>query len=442
MTFKQGLTNARSHIVFILALIVAFGLIFALDGASATLRHAAKSQETDDVIARIMVQPLAERAVLTEQEMGYARTAWRYFENNTDPTTKLVNATHNYPSTTVWDSGSYLIALISAERLKLIDREAFDERMAGALGSLAKLQLFDGILPNKAYDVRNLAMATYNNQPSPRGLGWSALDVARIIVPLTYIAQHYPQHAGAVQGVTGRWKMSALVSKGELIGSEVKDDKTVTRQEGRVGYEQYAAKALLLIGMDTFQAAQVQRFVEYRSVQGLDIPVDSRRIGNGSPAFATSEPYLLDGLEFGFDTTSYPLASNMYRAQERRFAETGHLTAVSEGHMSVAPYFQYSTVWGGGTPWAVMNLKGERMDSWRTLSTKAAFAWHALFATDYTAQLVASVANLADPQKGWAEGRYEKDGKPNTSTTCNTNAIVLASLAYRQFGPLMAQNGN
>lgn len=442
MTFKQGLTNARSHIVFILALICAFWLIFALDGASATLRHAAKSQETDDVLARIKVQPLAERAVLTEQEMGYARIAWRYFQNNTDPTTKLVNATHNYPSTTVWDSGSYLIALIAAERLKLIEREEFDERMAAALGSLSQLQLFDGMLPNKAYDVRTLAMATYDNQPNPRGLGWSVLDVARIIVPLTYIAQHYPEHAGAVQGVTGRWKLSALVRKGELIGSEVKDDKTVIRQEGRVGYEQYAAKALLLVGLDTFQSAQVQRFVEYRSVQGLDIPVDSRSIGNGSPAFATSEPYLLDGLEFGFDTTSYPLASNVYRAQERRFYETGHLTAVSEGHMSVAPYFQYSTVWGGGTPWAVMNLQGDRMDSRRTLSTKAAFAWHALFGTDYTAQLVASVADLADAQKGWAEGRYEIDGAPNTSTTCNTNAIVLASLAYKVFGPLLARDGN
>ncbi|MDB5541005.1 MAG: hypothetical protein JWQ89_2732 [Devosia sp.] len=84
-----------------------------------------------------------------------------------------------------------------------------------------------------------------------------------------------------------------------------------------------------------------------------------------------------------------------------------------------------------------MTLQGERNDSLRTVSTKTAFAWDALFGTDYTRQLVASVADLAVAEKGWQEGRYEIDGSPNAVFTGNTNAIILASLAFRQFGPIL-----
>lgn len=133
---------------------------------------------------------------------------------------------------------------------------------------------------------------------------------------------------------------------------------------------------------------------------GVLVPADIRLNQNMVPALTTSEPYLVDGLEFGFDQLSQVLASQVYRAQEQRYAQTGILTAVSEGHINVAPYFGYSTVWGGGQDWAVLAFGGERIDSKRTLSTKAPFAWNALFQTDYTNKLVQAVAGLNDPAKG------------------------------------------
>lgn len=84
-----------------------------------------------------------------------------------------------------------------------------------------------------------------------------------------------------------------------------------------------------------------------------------------------------------------------------------------------------------------MNLRGKRFDSLRTLSTKTAFAWDALFGTDYTRQLVRSIRDLAVEGKGWQEGRYEIDQTTNTSITANTNAIILESLAYRVVGALL-----
>ena len=45
--------------------------------------------------------------------MAMARTAWKYFENNYQPDTGLVNAVNDYPSTTMWDTASYMGGLMA-----------------------------------------------------------------------------------------------------------------------------------------------------------------------------------------------------------------------------------------------------------------------------------------------------------------------------------------
>lgn len=436
MTFLQNLKKGRSQLVFVGALLSASALILVLENRGVDLQETPAVPRINAVIAKANPLPVAEPRKISQKEYEQARIAWKYFENNTNAETMLVNSANGYPSTTIWDTGSYLIGLISAHRLGIVDTEEFDRRMNGALASIAKLELFDGVLPNKAYDVRTLKMASYDNKRDERGLGWSTLDVSRFLVPLAYVLRNHPEHAGAVEDVLSRWDLSRLVKDGEMVGTAVRDGETVLRQEGRVGYEQYGAKAMMMFGLDAVQATQAGRNADFQEMREVDLPVDKRSMGGGS-AFVTSEPYMLDGLDFGFDSISHALASNVYRVQEKRFEDTGIHTAVSESHISEAPYFVYSTIWGGGDEWAVMRLDGTRYDEKRTLSTKAAFAWDALFATDYTKTLVRSINTLADPEKGWMEGRYELDGSPNSSITCNTNGVVLAAIAFKQFGPLM-----
>ncbi|WP_255346150.1 DUF3131 domain-containing protein [Thalassobium sp. R2A62] len=84
-----------------------------------------------------------------------------------------------------------------------------------------------------------------------------------------------------------------------------------------------------------------------------------------------------------------------------------------------------------------MSFSGERLDSKRTVTTKVAFAWDALFGTEYTQELIDAIAPLGDTDVGWREGIYEIDGTTNSSVTVNTNAVVLASLAFRANGPLI-----
>jgi hypothetical protein len=68
---------------------------------------------------------------------------------------------------------------------------------------------------------------------------------------------------------------------------------------------------------------------------------------------------------------------------------------------------------------------------------KAAFGWHALLRTEYTAKLVEKVAPLHEPGKGWYAGLYEATGQPNRALAANTNAVVLESLAYIARGRLL-----
>lgn len=437
MSFKTNLVKARSHLIFLFALGCGLALVTAIDRADDKADDPHSGGTAMAQFEQVTPLPLAITGASSPQDMAHAQIAWQYFVNNTDPETGLVNSTDNYPSTTMWETGSYFVATMSANRLGLIDEAEAVVRIELVLETLIEMRLFDDALPNKAYNVRTGALVNYANEPVERGLGWSALDIARMVAALGHVNANYPALAAKTAQVIDRWDLAQMVEDGQLIGGNIADGKVRRDQEGRVGYEQYAAKAMMLFGFDTYRAYDAQSHLMVRDVEGHPIPVDTRLHRNITPAFTVSEPYLFDGLEFGFDARSARFATSIYAAQEARYRNTGILTAVSESHIDVAPYFIYSSVWGGGADWAVMSFGGDRLDSKRTITTKVAFAWDALFGTDYTRELVAAIAPLGDPARGWPEGIYEADGSTNSSVTVNTNAVVLAALAFRAHGPLI-----
>jgi hypothetical protein len=450
MTFRQGLVAARTSLLMIAAFITGLTAIALLERWDPSRRIAAFEFAPDI--------PVVRPRPLTEREQRWARTAWRYFERNVRPDTGLVDSVDQYPAATLWDTGSYLMALIAAERLGLIPVAEFDSRVTRALDSLSKLPLYDGEAPNKSYNTVALAMVDYDNRPSARGIGWSAIDVGRFLVPCNILAWRYPQHTSAVRAVLSRWNWHRLVRDGVLYGAAFRDGKTVYLQEGRLGYEEYGAKPFALAGFDVSEAQRVDDFLRFVDVDGVRVATDSRGPEDSgtpnsggpnyvvpnytapnyvAPNYVASEPYILDGLEFGFDRNSREFAWRVARAQEARFRKTGILTAVSEDHIDTAPYFVYNTVFTNGRVWNTVTPDGVDAREFKTLSTKAAIGWHALYATPYTQRLVDRVEQLFDADKGWYSGVFEATGKPNKAITANTNAIVLESLCYTQLGPLL-----
>ncbi|HJY81405.1 MAG TPA: DUF3131 domain-containing protein [Candidatus Binatia bacterium] len=437
MTFKEGLIAARSQIIFLLGLVAAFAIIIALERnrkedtpsrAAINVRYEALALRPREQIPQPLPEPL------TAEEQIWAAIAWRYFVNNLQPSTGLVNSVDNYPASTMWDTASYLLALISAHRLEIIRREEFDHRLTQALTSLARLPLFEDQLPNKSYNTTSLRMVDYTNKPVDRGIGWSAIDIGRLLVPFNIIVWNYPSHVDEVKAILSRWRFDNLLRGGVIYGAAVDaQGVTIYVQEGRLGYEEYAAKSLTLLGLDVFTALRYDDFLIFVEIDGVPIPTDSR----APESYIVSEPYVLDGIEFGWDEVSRDFAYRVYEAQYNRFRRTGTPTAVSEDNIDRPPYFVYNTVFTGGKAWNCISAQGEDASASRSLSTKAVFGWYALYRTSYTRDLLDKVRTLFDAARGWYSGLYEQDGRPNKAITGNTNAIILEALAYKRFGKLV-----
>lgn len=435
MTFLQGLINARSHIIFILGLLAAFGLVFMLETAQFELKTPNQVGITQSAN---IPQPL--HGELTEEEKQWAKIAWTYFQKNYQPETGLVDSVEKYPVSTMWDTASYLMALISAHRLDIIDTKEFEEKLGKVLQTLAKLTLFDGQLPNKAYNTKTLQMVTLKNTVTERGIGWSAIDIGRILVPLNIITWNYPKFMPAVKAIITHWQLQKVLKEGELYGATVDDaGNTVYVQEGRLGYEQYSAKSFNLLGLDVSKSNSYKDYLTYFDIYGTQIPIDKRDPEQfHAHNYVVSESYILDGLEYGWDFISNEFAYRVYKVQEARYKDTGKVTAVSEDNINGDPYFVYNTVYTDGKAWNAITEEGVDASKFKTISTKAAIGWSVLYQTPYRDTLLGAVKQLYDPEKGWYSGLFEASQQANDIVTANTNAIILEALCFKKFGRLLS----
>lgn len=438
MSFRKNLLKARSNIAFLIGISVAAGVAWSVEKRGELFAARTKS---DVILDRTTLGlPLAPKRELSEEDWKAAATAWKYFQRNTQES-GLVNSVDGYPSTTMWDQASYLLGLLSAHGIGLVSDEEFDDRITRNLAALGRIPLFDGLLPNKAYDTRSLVMTNYQNEQNDRGLGWSALDVARIAVPLSILLYDHPRHAPAAAKLLRHWRIDAMMHDGQLFGARVNPDTGATEliQEGRLGYEEYGARAIALLGVDSLSAMKFDDYLKFEEVSGVDVAVDSRSFEVfDANNYVVSESYVLTAVEFGFDQESGELARRVYQAQENRFDDSGILTAVSEDNLDQAPWFIYNTVYANGKKWNAMTEEGEDISHLRTVSAKAVFGWDAIFDTDYTRRLRRAIAPAMQEQTGWMAGLYEADGRTNNVATANTNGIILETLYYKQNGPLLA----
>jgi Protein of unknown function (DUF3131) len=437
VTFLRGLLAARSHLAFLV------GLAGAIAVVRLTARASGVVQQPRGLEA---LGPLAEQwsprrdAPLSRAEHELARAAWAYFERNTDERTGLASSVRGYPSTTMWEAGSQLMAVLAAQDLGLVSRAEARRRLGLTLSALASLPLCERKLPNKAYHTRTLEMVDYGNHPRPDGIGWSALDIGRLFVPLTVIVRREPGLTPLVERLAARWDLSALGDGTALRGATRREDgRLETYQEGRLGYEQYAARALFPWGVDVGSALDYRAHASLVDVGGQLVPVDDRqpRDHGGTHNAVLSEPWVLEGLERGLDTTTGPLARGVLAAQARRATATGRLTAVSEDALDRPPGFSYSAVLNGGQAWTAFWPDGKPAPADLTFSTKAAVGWAALFEGSYPDRLLAAAEGLVVPGQGVYAGRYDATGEVNRVLSLGTNAVVLEALAYRVKGPFL-----
>jgi len=272
------------------------------------------------------------------------------------------------------------------------------------------------------------------------------MDIGRFLGTASRIIKFYPEFTPKIDSIISRWNIERVLGNDATlhgIGFSFKDKSAKIVQEGKLGYEEYASKGYILNDYDATESFRYTDFLKFIEIYGIEIGADTREV-KYHPAYnyVLSEPYILDGIEYGFDINSRELAYRIYQVQKKRYKKTGIPVAVSEDHVDREPYFVYNSIYANGKTWICYAENGEEANEFKQLSTKAAYAWATLFDDDYSLVLKKAIKGLNNPDKGWYAGRYDATGKVNTVLTANTNGIILESIAYKIKGPLLKINHN
>ena len=308
-------------------------------------------------------------------------------------------------------------------------------------------------VPNKVYSTVHGQMVDYGGQPGE--LGWSSIDIGRLLIALAMVKQRNPEFSEYVDKAVLRWNFCELVTEeGELYGGAINNGNVFRYKEGRLGIEEYTAYGYLDWQIVPERAMMLDPY-EVVTINGIDLLFDGRDPRDYDvlrPVYST--PYLLLGLEFNWDKIDdrqssdakhtnqvlSAMADSVYRIQESRWDIDRIYTARGEHVVAGEPYFVYDSIYALGTPWITVAEDGSDHDEKALVSTRVAFQMWVLWKTDYTNRLMTLVRELYDPDRGWYEGRYELTSSYEKSISLQTNAGVLEALLYKANGKLYQPN--
>lgn len=386
----------------------------------------------------VALQVTTPRAELENEQAFFddaAAVAWNQFGKLWIERTGLANATPDYARLTPWDIASVIGATFSAHRLGLIEDAEYDKRLSATLRTLERMPLYRKAVFHKMYFANTAQMVGRNGKATTVGYGWSATDLGRLLLWLRIIAETEPQFRDEAQRVARRINFKETTANGYMVGGLWGTRGKLWKfQEGRIGYEQYAAQGYSYWGANVANALDIKKNARDTTVLGVPLLMDTRKLDR-----LNSEPFILMGIETGFSPGMEALARNVLAVQEARFEQSGKLTMVSEDAVSIPPYyFYYYCVLCNGRAFTVdVAETGRHLDKPRWISTKATFGYHALMGTEYTKKVLEKIA-AAKSERGWSSGIFEETFEPTHTYDINTAAIVLEAAAYRKLGkPLL-----
>lgn len=430
-SLKEGLLGARSYLTILIGFLIAFSIVLWVERQMPT-----RVETTEGIILSKDFPPLPQARELTFDEAVWARVAWQYFINNTQ-LNGLVNAEDKQPWFSLWSSGSYLLATISARQLNIISTQEFDQRIAAALTILSELPLLPSQLPASAWRADTLEPLGTESAPP--------VDVARLLVPLQILQWRYPQHAFAVSELLARWRLADLLQANAPQNATLPVTRWVMRDDDRrssYGYRLYAAMMLRMIntpaGLAVSQPPDGIKMVE---IDGVSVPDEGLRTPWGKQPSLMSLPYLLSGLELGFDARSGEIAWRIMQIQQQRTGESSRRPAISTDYAEQAPDFVNAQPGAQPLPRSEQTAEDDTLPQAsltdRPLSsTRSAFSWYALFRNSWSEAQRQHMLPMLEPGRGWKAG-FNPDNSVNAHIDADTNAVVLESLTYISHGQLL-----
>ncbi|WP_282182640.1 DUF3131 domain-containing protein [Aliiroseovarius marinus] len=368
-----------------------------------------------------------------DQLLKDAQTAWSYFDSFTDPDTGLVPATawiendqvQTYRFSTMWDTGTLLLAIVSAHSIGILDDGAFEARLAKALAGLST-GTFDGLsLPKGLTSTDGKAKGDDD---------YNASDTSRLLTALHLVQSYAKQDLGIAQIVRG-WDLDKTIKDGTPL--TVRGSRLVSAY--RSNYAGYIARGF---GLWDFPVKSPYADPKPGSSfdQGVQILHDVARFGP-----IGTEPHLLEAVELGASPLARTAADALFAAQIKEYRATGKLTCVSEGPVNREPWFVYQgyQITEDGGSWTAETL--DPSPRFKTkgfvravdmLNSKGAFLWNAHRPNDYTDRLVDEVREKAKTEKlGFSPGVFAITGTSDQAySDINTNGVILQAIAYRLNG--------
>lgn len=424
MRMRDALLNARSYITILLGFLLGFAIVVWVERQMPT-----RVESTSGLALSKAFPPLPTTRDLTFNEAIWARVAWQYYVNNTQPN-GLANARDAEPWFSLWSTGSYLFAAMAAQRLDIITTGEFDERITAALFSLGQLPLNAQGIPASYYHADTLKILGKAES--------SAIGMGRLLTALQTLLWHYPQHAAEIRDLFNQWQTGALIERGETTRASLPVHHwTLATDEPRnsFGYRLYASHTLRLIDNDAGLAVtnppEGQAMID---IDGVMVPDEGLRTPWGRQPSLVSLPYLLTGLETGFDAQSAEIAWRIMQIQQRRHSLQVREPPISTDYAEPAP--EYVTEQPNRQPDNQSSVSNAPPEQRAITSTRSAFAWYALFRNTWSEALREQVLTLQVPGKGWQQG-LNLNASVNNVIDADTNAIVLESLSFIAHGQML-----
>jgi len=343
----------------------------------------------------------------------WANNAWRYFQPDIGVirSTGLSTAGLGYPYFTEWDLGTYIFAILDAEKIGILPR-------TGDWGSTYRLDKVMNFLSTRTLTSYSTSYLWYSsNTGAPQGSDETNVsDLGFLLIALETLRTYRPEYASAINGVIARENITRFASSSELWG--------ITSGL----YKWYVAHGFKFFGFDTYAPVQealntLQTILSGPQLQtyGVTLPV----------TWLTSEPLLLAAFTISPEPGFANLVLNSYQAQQNRYVATAKFTAFSEGNTgnpTPPGYPSYIYEWivtGGGqtwtiTPWEVTPI----------IYIKVGFGFYGLLGTQYALNLINYVnAFFTDWSSGYWDG-VDENGRVVNNVIDRTQGIILAAARY------------
>jgi hypothetical protein len=356
---------------------------------------------------------------LNDQDMQRARRAWSYFERNRHPDSGFVSSVEGSAEVSSWDLAGQLAAVVSAHQVGVIDDDEFSRQARTMLRGLGTLPLYDDQLPNRYYRIDTVQM-------SPESRGWSAVSTGRLLIWLRILANWYPELRTQVMASISRWQFSRAIANGQLNSATQIDGTSILQQEGRLGFEQYAAAGFKLWGLNVDRALTL-RETNAISIYNVELETDKR-----PSSVLVSDPFVLGAMELsGVHPQFSALGENIFKVQRARWRHQKRLTAKGRDMHQQAGAQVVNHIYhpDQGTAFNCSLPTGSDI-ACQSISTKIAYGWHALYGDEYSQALLQVIEKGVSSVRGFYAGVFE-DLTVNRAMTLDANAMVLESLLLK-----------